>query len=77
MIELICIHEYNDFIAGNIYYAVHKDSWTDEYDTFEEYIFYGNFDYVRDMWEEIRVDKYHFMTPAEWREHQINSILND
>ena len=77
MIKLICIHEYKDFIVGNIYYAVGEDSWCDEYDTFEEYIFYGDYDYERDMWEETRVDKYYFATPAEWRNKQIDSILND
>jgi len=29
------------------------------------------------MWEETRVDKYYFATPAEWRNKQIDSILND
>ncbi len=77
MIELICVEDYQDFKKAEIYHAVHLDSWTCDYDTFEEYIFYGDYDYVRDMWKEIRVDKEYFMTPAEWREKQINSILND
>jgi hypothetical protein len=75
--ELICIESFLDFKKGSIYHSVGEDSYTCDYDTFEEYIFYGDYDYERDIWEEIRVDKEYFVTPAEWRDKQIDSILND
>ena len=75
--ELICIESFLDFKKGSIYHSVGEDSYTYDYDTFEEYIFYGDYDYERDMWEEIRVDKEYFLTPAKWRDKQIDSILND
>ena len=77
MIELICVHDFLDFKSGNTYHAVGEDSWTSGHDTFEEYIFYGDYIYEIDAWEDIRADKYYFMTPAEWRDSQIDSILND
>ena len=61
MIKLICIEDNSEFKIGEIYYAVGENSWTCDYDTFEEYIFYGDYNYVLDMWEEIRVDKYYFI----------------
>lgn len=77
MIELICIKDYALFKAGEKCYAVGENSWTDDYENFEEYIFYGEYDYDFDYWQEIRIDKNYFMTPAEWRQHQMDSILNE
>jgi len=75
MIELICIKDCEEFKAGEKCYAVDENSWTDY--NFEEYIFYGEYDYDFDSWQEIRIDKNYFMTPAEWRQHQMDSILNE
>lgn len=75
MIKLICIKSILDFKEGLVYHAQGEDFWEDRYEFYEEYVFYGEYDYERDNWEEIRIDKYYFATPAEWREKQIESIL--
>ena len=84
MVKIICINEYGSegddihFKVGVTYSAVDQREITYSWDDIEKvYIFYTDYDYDRDIWNQIEISDYHFCTPAEWRERQINEIIND
>ena len=78
MIKLICINEYGSekddihFKIGETYNAITETCVRyDRYDMERYYIFYIGYD------REIEIEDYYFCTPAEWRNRQIEEILND
>lgn len=78
MLEVICVREIEGYVIGKKYLAVGKEKISyDRYNEGEVYIFYADYDYDYDNWYTESICTSYFMTPAEWREHQINSILND
>lgn len=79
MMKLICIREWEDFKVGEIYYSCGKSTtFYDRYDIEEYYSFYtGELD--KYYGEPITIEVYadFFVTPAEHREKQIDSILDE
>ena len=82
MAELICVGKVE---IGNTIYDI-GDRVTCagitnyKYDKYEEefyYMFYGDYNYDLDSWDIIYITTDHFMTPAEWRDYQIDNILKD
>ena len=77
MIELICIKDCDTFKVGEKCWAVFDDKILyDRYDVEEYWVFYTDYNYEFDSTITESISKHFFATPAEWREIQMNSILN-
>ena len=81
MIKLICINEYGSekddihFKIGETYNAITETCVRyDRYDRHDTELFYS---FYTDDCTTIDVSGWHFLTMAEWRNRQIEEILND
>ena len=82
MIKLICVNEFVSpelhFKIGEIYHAVGETQWrVDRWEIDYFYDFYTDYDYDREIWKELEVPTWYFMTPAEDRDRKIEEILSD
>ena len=76
MIKLICIKPHRTLIEGNIYDGKLNSSLKSNfYDIPIGEDIYDTFYFIPSL--NRRYDKYFFITLAEWRDKQINDILND
>ena len=84
MINLICVNDFGSpednlcFKIGEIYHAVGETQYSfDRWEIDYFYVFYTDYDYDREIWKELEVPTWYFMTPAEYRDKKIEEILSD
>ena len=77
MIKLICIKDCDVFNVGDTCWAIDEGKTVyDRYDVYEYYILYIHYDYELGYPIVENISKDFFATHAEWREMQMDSILN-
>jgi len=77
MIKLICIKDCDAFNVGDKCWAIDEGITVyDRYDVYEYYILYIQYDCELGNPMGEKISKDFFATHAEWREMQMDSILN-